>query len=108
MRRSFTILAAIGMLLTCVIILGAILAHQFMRTGTMIHIGQFGSIGFLLFRDGIYVTWHGIRKSHFNLYYVATLTAALPMAYLNLDASRRRATRRRRFSVIAPEGPPDR
>ena len=106
MRRAFTIFAAIGVLVTLVIIVGAVLMHELMRTGTLIRLGHLGPIGLVLFREGIYVTWHGMRKTHFNLYYVATLTAALPMAYLILDASRRRATRGRGFSVLTQETHP--
>jgi hypothetical protein len=101
--RSLTILAAIGLVITCAIIVCAVLSHEFMPTGRLIHIFQLGPVGLLLFRDGVFVTWHGIRKTHFNLYYVATLTAALPMAYLILDASKRRATRRRGFSVLTQD-----
>ncbi len=103
MRRAFTIFAAIGLVITCVIIVVGVLAHEILRTGRLIPIGHVGPVGLLLFRDGVFVTWHGIRKVHFNLYYVATLTAALPMAYLILDASKRRAGRRRGFAVLTQD-----
>ena len=104
MRRPLSILATVGIVVMCALIVTGVLLPVFIPTARFIYIGGVGPVGFRLYRFGIYVTYHGIKWFNFSMFLPAALIGAPSLIYLMLNSIRdRRQKRRLGFDVVQEE-----
>jgi len=104
MRRPLSILATVGIVVMCALIVTAVLLPVFIPTARFIYIGGVGPVGFRLYRFGIWVTYHGSKWFNFSMFLPAALIGAPSLIYLMLNSIRdRRQKPRLGFEVVQEE-----
>jgi hypothetical protein len=101
MRRPLAILATVGIIAMCALILLGVSLPMFIPTSRFVHVGGVGPLGFELYRFGIYVTYQRTRWFNFSVFLPAALLGAPSLIYLMLGTIRgRREKQRIGFAVV--------
>ena len=108
MRRPLSILATVGIVLMCALIVTGAMLPLFIPTSRFIYIGGAGPVGFRLYRFGIWVTYNRIKWFNFSLFVPAALLGGASLLYLMLGSIRdRRQKRRLGFEVVRDDAEMD-
>jgi hypothetical protein len=90
MRRPLSILAVVGILAMCALLVLNVLLPVFVPTSRFIHIGGFGPLGLRLFRFGFQLTWQNSLWFWIAPAYPAALLGAPSLIYLMFNSLRDR------------------
>lgn len=101
MRRPLSILATVGIMVMCALIVTSLLLPLFIPTSRFIYIGGAGPVGFRLHRFGIWVTYNRVKWFNFSLFVPAALIGGASLLYLMLGSVRdRRQKQRLGFEIV--------
>jgi hypothetical protein len=94
MRRPLSILAVVGIVAMCALLVMSFLLPVFIPTSRFIRIGGIGPVGLRLFRFGFQLTWRNSLWFWIPPAYPAALIGAPSLIYLMFNSARDRRNKK--------------